>query len=236
MVIYKLVLLKRIAIAVLMLACSGAGCFAQIASEGRHQDLVSALESVSIKYHVPVLAELTASYPEHIVAPENARSLKDALEQIARQATGYSWSIKNGIVLFNKSRLFQARGNFFNRSIPYFVIPDNVAELTLELKGAMLAKSGTAPVMSGAPEQALQSAKLNKGKVLENMTGREILLEAARESNNLFSVILFSTANPKSRQEADTALINWYVRSIDELPTNPTRLRSIPEKKNQSRL
>jgi hypothetical protein len=131
-------------------------------------------------------------------------------------------------VLFYDIRLRYAPGNFFNANIPWFVMPGDLAELVLELNQAMGTEPGTARVMAGVPQKSLRIVKLRKGGVLTNVTGREVLVRAAKESNNLFSVVLFPTANPTTQKHIDQAHNNWFIRTIDELPQHPTRLRGVP--------
>ncbi len=192
-------------------------------------DLVSALEFISTTFHLPIIAELPKSYPAHVLLPGGEDTAEQLLNALTGQAPGYTWVSQDSVVLFYNSQLHYSAGNFFNAKIATFVMPADVAELKLELNGLMGSAPGTAPVMAGAPEKQLQKTKLHQGEVLNNITGRDVLVEAARQSNNLFSVILFPTADPKTEEDANQAHMNWYVRSIDELPHNPTRLRSIPE-------
>ncbi len=215
-------------VCVVCLACCAA---AQLPSKthGAHSgDLVSALEFISTTFHLPIIAELTKSYPAHVSLLAGEDTAEHLLSQMSGQSRGYAWVTQDGVVLFYDIRLREAPGNFFNATIPRFVMPPDVAELALQLNQEMGADAGKARVMAGVPEKALASVKLRNGEVLSNVTGREVLVEAAKQSNNLFSVVLFPTANPRTAEHISQAHMNWYLRSIDELRQNPTRLRSIP--------
>lgn len=197
---------------------------------GEHSgDLVSALEFVSTTFRVPIIAEITSSYPPHVGIPKGDGTYEKVLTRLTTKFPNYGWTDDNGVVFFYDKLLRNAPKNFFNSPIARFVMPSDAAELKLELNQAM--GTGTAkeaPVMAGIPNAALETVKLRKGEVLTNTTGREILIGAAKQSRNIFSVVLFPTDTPKTKRDKDQAHMNWFVRSIDELATNPTRLRSIP--------
>jgi hypothetical protein len=193
-------------------------------------DLASALEFISTTFHVPVIAELTKSYPDHILLSAGRDGVSRLLDAICVQAPGYSWENMDGVVLFFNKRLRTSSGNFFNAKIDSFVMPSNLGDLVLQLNQVMGAGPGTAPLMVGVPGGALARVPLHQGETLTNVTGREVLIDAAKQTMNIFSVILFPTVNPKTQKEFDEARINWFTRTVSELPRNPTHLRSIPSK------
>jgi hypothetical protein len=212
---------------VLLFSCSAEAQSTAKTHAAHSGDLVSALEFISTTYHLPVIAELTRSYPAHVSLPEGNDTPEQLLNALAGQSPGHGWAMEGGVALFYDIQLHDAAGNFFNSNIPRFVVPGDLAELLLELNQAMGA-SGKARVMAGIPEKALATVRLAKGEVFTDITGREVLLQAAKQSKNIFSVVLFPSANPRTPQDLSQARMNWYVRSVDELKQNPTRLRSIP--------
>jgi hypothetical protein len=195
---------------------------------GHKGDLVSALAFISHTFRLPIIAELTKSYPPHVSILPGEHSAAELLNEITSQSPGYTWITQDGVVVFYRGELHEASGNFFNRHIARFVMPADLAQLKLELNQVMASAPGTAPVLVGVVERPLQSVKLSRGEVFHNLTGRQILIEAAKESRNLFSVVLFPTEHPTAQHEMAEAHTNWYIRSIDELRDNPIRLRSIP--------
>jgi hypothetical protein len=78
------------------------------------------------------------------------------------------------------------------------------------------------------PETA--SLKLSGGKFLDNVTGREVIVEACRENPELFSLIVFPTNEPRSKADADAAFATWTMRSIATLNENPVQIRSTLER------
>jgi hypothetical protein len=200
------------------------------AHEAYSGDLVGALEFISTTFHVPIVAELTRPYPTHVSLSAGQDSVGQILNVLGHQLREYTWLDQDGVVLFLENRLRNAPENFFNRKIAYFVMPGNMADLVLELNQAMGAKPGTAPVMTGVPEKALSSVRLRQGQVFTNASGRELLVEGAKQSRNFFSVVLFPTPYPKTKTQIDEVHNNWYVRSIYELQQTPLVLRSIDPK------
>lgn len=221
---------------VLSLACCAAAQEAARAHGAHSGDLVSALEFTSKTFHLPIIAELTKSYPTQLSISAGEHSAEQLLSELTGQSSGYGWVNEGGVVLFYDKHLRDAPGNFFNAKIKRFVMPADLAVLKLELNQAMANPEQTAaPVMTGVLEPDLQTVKLRQGEVLTNVTGREVLVEAARQSRDVFSVVLFPTSGPMTTNDVSEAHMNWYVRSIDELPRNPMRLRSIPQPKAPER-
>lgn len=219
---------NAIAVCIVYLACCSAGQITSRSHEAHTGDLVSGLELVSTTFHLPIITELTKSYPARVSLPAGEGTAAQLLNELSGQSPYYTWVIREGVVLFYDTRLADAPGNFFNAKLERFVMPPDLAELALELNQAMGAEPDKPRVMVGVLDKRLQNVKLHGGEVLSNVTGRDVMVEAAKQSNNLFSVVLFPTATPKTKRDEAEGHMNWYIRSIDELPQNPTRLRSIP--------
>lgn len=198
----------------------------------RSGDLIEVLGFIANTFSVPMVIEVAQPYPVDLSIPAGTDSAAQLIEALIAKCRGYDWRDDGGVVVVTKSSLMASPGDFMNRRLPVFVMPADVAYLRLQLAGALAAPPGVAPLITGITPPDLTALKLPQGRVLKGFTGREILITAAKENREIFSLIIFPNGNPKTQKDRSEATGSWYIRSISSLSSTPLRVRSMPAKQH----
>lgn len=181
-------------------------------------DLANIVARVAHSGRIPMIVELAQPLPK-IKIPGGSHTRRHLLELIAQQVPGYAWEVKGTVVHFYNRRLSQAKFNFLNLKFRQFSMSRNVSDLQLwfpTLEVALLnGRETSGAAISGFPNAELEKNRL-QSEGLVNVTGREILFRAATESPTFFTVIVFPSAAPRTRKEAEQTTLNWFWWSFNE--------------------
>jgi hypothetical protein len=179
-------------------------------------DLVNVLAQVAWLSQLPIIAELAQPLPKVQIA-EGSHSVEYLLQTIAQQSPGHQWEAEGKAVHFYNEKLKGAKSNFLNLTFPRFTMPGNISELKLTFAareyGLMQGHSGGGIVTTGFGDAVLEKDLLQH-TVLENITGREILLRATNESPTFFTAIIFPNAAPTKRQMELDMNRNWFWQAL----------------------
>lgn len=193
-------------------------------------DLVGVLASTAETFHVPVVAELAQPYPLSLDLPAGSDTLAAYMDSVVKQTPGYSWQKKNGAVWIYNRKLLMASANFLNRRIEKFMMPRNFAELKKLLPvyiSVAEGRGGGVTAGGGTPEE--ERIILSPG-VLRDATVREILFHVAKQTPELFSLVIFPSDNPQPKDEPE-AFATWRLVAVSSLALNPLHMKSYPGKK-----
>jgi len=193
-------------------------------------DLANALARVAWLCHVPVIAELAQPLPNIQIA-EGTEDAKDLLKEVARQAPDYKWDATGKVIFFYNKKLREAKFNFLNLRFPRFSMPVNLSELKLTFPtreyGLLLqGYSGGGIVTTGFGDAMLEKDLLQPA-ILKNVTGREILLQAANESPTFFTVIVFPNAEPTKKQVERDMNRNWFWQALKDEHLKPLYVQPV---------
>lgn len=194
-------------------------------------DLVQLLEFTATTFALPMTIEIAQPYPAEIALPARVSSARQVLDLIVKASPEYGWEDRDGVVVVYNIHLKQSMGNVLNTRLQSFRMPENVGEFRLVLINSLAhPRNGVGGVIAGVEAPEVTALKLSSGKILENVTGREILIEACRENRKSFSVIVFPNDNPQTSTDREAAMSEWTMRSSSTLVGNPITLRTISPK------
>jgi hypothetical protein len=182
--------------------------------KGSSGNLAEVLRFIAQEYHVPVIAELIYPVPARVVIEPGKDSAIDLLKQVVNQVPRYSYTIADcGLIHVYEKDLLNARGNILNIQMKTFSMPANVSDLKLVLPGAISGAKRGLPsggvVISGFPSQEMERQHLVP-RELTNVTGRDVLISAASESLNFYSIIVFAKRNCTSETCFSYATQHWF--------------------------
>jgi hypothetical protein len=185
-------------------------------------DLANALAQVSHAVGMPMVAQLAQPLPKIFIA-EGTHTTNYLLEEIIRQAPGYSWELHGQVVLIYSRLLKEAPFNPLTHRFARFSMPDNVSALKYMLPNlaATLLEEEPAKgiIMTGFGDQALEKESLQPS-TLENVSGEEVLIRAMEESPTFSVVIVFASAKP-TKGQALKAYWSWQSLKADQRPVYP---------------
>ncbi|MGH9498509.1 MAG: hypothetical protein ACRD3L_05155 [Terriglobales bacterium] len=188
-----------------------------IQHNGVSNDLANVLAQLARWIQMPMIAELAQPLPTVQLAEGN-HTAEYLLTEITHQAPGYTFAVEGLVIHFYEKRLVLAKLNFLNLTFQQFEMPQNVSALKYKLPGLATAllqteKHRGGVVFTGFGDTDLAKDTLEAG-TLTNVSGREVLLRAAAESPQFFTIIVFSSNAPKTKQEARQATVNWFWQSL----------------------
>jgi hypothetical protein len=198
-------------------------------------DLANVLAQVSYSTKIPIIGELALPLPT-IDIREGSHSGRYLIQAIADQAAGYKWQSQGLAVLFYKQTLEQQKLNPLSLRFPRFVMPENVSKLKYilpSLEGGLL--EGPSPkgvLLTGFGDVALEKYSL-QAATLENVSGREILVQAARQSPFFSVIVIFDESKLKNKKESANAEWHWQSFSSALMPIYPPNPKEGPSPTTQ---
>ena len=184
-------------------------------------DLAEALGAVAVEMQVPIVGELALPLPSGINLPEGSGTAEHLLDSIVATSPGYSWKWEGRVAHVYNRRLLTASANFLNLQLESFVLPQNVAELYVTLHNALWqcgipkriandrrCRVPLGFVLGGLWPSALEPLRLtprNKGV----MSARRVMLEAAAENGQFYSIVVFPHATARTPEDAEFAFYHW---------------------------
>lgn len=190
-------------------------------------DLVGVLTSTAKTFHVPIVAELAQPYPLSLDVPAGSDTLTAYMDLVVKQSPGYSWQNANGAVWIYNRKLLMARADFLERRIEKFMMPRNFAELKKLLPvyiSVAEGRGGGVTAGGGTPEEERISLS---PEVIRDATVREILFHVAKQTPELFSLVIFPNDNPQPKDEPE-AFATWRLVTVSSLTLNPLHMKSYP--------
>lgn len=192
-------------------------------------DFVNILLAVARRYRIPIVAEVSEPLPKDVTIPSGRHNASQILNILMQAAPACSWQREGIAAHVYEKKLLAAPGNFLNYKVKKFRFPATVSDLKLMLPSVLTSVAqgtlGRGGVVTGFRSKELSADQLPP-KVLQNTTGRKILLEAVNLSPHFASVIVFPSSHPKrqAQNERDYATRNWFWVSLSAPTQLPVRV------------
>jgi hypothetical protein len=187
-----------------------------VVTEPISADLADTLARVAWLSKLPMIAELAQPLPKIEIA-SGTYVLKDLLQGLVGQAPDYQWEIKGKVIHFYSRKLKEAKFNFLNLRFFHFAMPSNLSELKLTLpqhENALLQGSAdTGILITGFRDLALAKDQLEPA-IFENISGREVLLQAANERPTFFTIVVFPNSDPTKKEMERDINRNWFWQAL----------------------
>lgn len=205
---------------ILLLVTASLAFIAQVygqaaAAGGLPQDLANALAQVARVSHNALVAEIALPMPK-VSVPDRTDDLVKTLNRIVKQSPGYEWKMEDQIIHFYNKRLYAARYNALNLRFADFTLPPTVSDLKLwlptQVSGLAAGYKGTGGAISGFSDALLGKQTLPP-IALKNVSGRDVLLRAGRESPAFYAIVVFPQAVPTKKQAPAQV---WFWGSVTE--------------------
>jgi hypothetical protein len=176
--------------------------------------LPEVLRCISQDYRIPLIAELSQPLPVSVRVEEGRDTARELFSRVSKTVLGYNFEVlPDDVVHFFWQDLAHSSGNFLNLEFRQFTMPANVSELKLllpaKLNGLRNGLEGDGVVTSGFGSPVLRQLTL-RPEVLSNVTGRDILIKAARETKGFYCIVVFPPLSKSPTKFANYAFQHWF--------------------------
>jgi hypothetical protein len=183
------------------------------------QDLAETIADVSVRFRVPIIAELALPLSKRAMFTTDGQSLVKTLDEIVNQNPSYTWQRDGKVILFVQANLKDSDQNIMNSRFEQFEMPGDVGELEYILKPRLLGiKSNGGKRMEGYVATGfrhLENIPLSR-RTLVNVTAREVLLSAANDALAFSSIIIFASEKSAGIKDSKYAFKNWIYFNISK--------------------
>jgi hypothetical protein len=172
-------------------------------------NLAEVLGFIASEYEVPVIAELVYPLPQKLRIPSGTHTAPALIRELMRQTRDYSWERRGKVAHIFNNAVRSAPENLLNGRFSRYQIPSNVGDLQwllpTRLKGLVYGQKGEGFAASGF--RTLEDLPLQP-VLMKNVSGLEVLIEAANQSGRFYSIVVFPKLTP-TKDDADWTLENW---------------------------
>jgi hypothetical protein len=216
-----------ICIAVVMaFECSAGRCQAEkvtqtIRQGGKTGNVPMLLAYIATIYHIPLVAEVVYS-GERISVPAGSYTAQAMLD-LASRAASVEWNLDDDVVHVFDTRLRDERWNYLNHRPPHFSVPNNVADLQLQIEDRINTAQAGLEDKAGGVEGGFHSGITARELVLiplapellNGYTVQDILLKEAA-AGGFYSIVVFPHLMKTKGSESDWNYVslNWFWGSI----------------------
>jgi hypothetical protein len=177
-------------------------------------NLAEVLRFVSEQYRVPVIGELLFPVPTNLAIESGEDSAIGVLSKLIPQISGYEYEVIAGHILHvYEHDVVSAKGSPLNIQVKHFTMPPTLSDFKLTLPAALNSARKGLPtrglVISGFPSTDMEKKKLEP-RDFSDVSGRELLILAAEDAPDFYSLIVLSDKSCRSDACFDYANEHWF--------------------------
>jgi Bacterial Ig-like domain (group 2) len=169
------------------------------------------MEEVAQLYRAPMLIVLKGDRGS-LKLPAGRTTLRHALELAVGQNRGYSWEVRDEVIVFRHGGLGRDPENFLNWKLGAFTISRDVADVDLVL-GAHIQNMRYHVAGRGGVVTALRDSDLAKHALptltLHDVTVANVVLTVLKMDRGFYSIIEFPGPGPLKDSDLDKAFASW---------------------------
>lgn len=180
-------------------------------------DIQTVVLKIARDYRVVIVAELPLSGLPDIALQPNKQSATEILEAITKRHSQFSFSIRGNVAFFSDRRLIHAKYNVLDQKLGSFHMPKTMYWLQVNLPPTLdsVARHETYANTGGPTSREFKEWELQPVE-LKNVSGRDVLIEAARQHPQFYVLISYKNVPPKKPQKF-IPIASWMWEPFDKI-------------------